>query len=153
MTEPSGARELFPSSRAPRSSTVTMVPRTLISPATYDGALGTRVARRTGRISRTASRSIPYRRSPSRKSTRRRTGTSSVGTVEAKVVERVGGLQRLAGHRIERLAEVGGKRRPQLDHFSRLRVRKDQPRGVQEVTLWRKCDESPSASTAVRVVP
>src|SRR5687768_11751639 len=95
---------------------------------------------------------MPYRRSPRRKSTRRRTGTSKVGAVEAKVVERVGVLQRLAGHRIERLAEVSGKRRPQLDRLARFRVREDQPRGVQEMTLRREGYQPPTASAAVGII-
>src|SRR5687767_8990029 len=58
-------------SRAPRSMTVTIAPRRLISPHTYSGAPGSRVARRTGMISRTGSMAHAYTRPDTTKSSRR----------------------------------------------------------------------------------
>ena len=76
---------------------MTIVPRRLISPVTYDGAPGKRVACRKGTISRMSSMSQPYTVLPTRKSNVRRaadvgaTVGSKVEAVEAKVLQRIEG--------------------------------------------------------------
>src|SRR6478609_9652202 len=77
------------SSRAPMSSSVTIVPRTLINPRTYGGAPGRRLAGRRGWISWASPMSQPYTVEPTRNSSVGVAVGSSVGAVESKEVERI----------------------------------------------------------------
>src|SRR5207244_7148709 len=114
------------STRAPRSITVTMVPRTLISPRTYSGAPGRRVIRRGGMISCAERMSHPYKAFPARMTRIACVACSGVVAVEVKVLEWVGLSERYvrAGGGYETAAELLRQRRTQVDRHSGHRVTK-----------------------------
>src|SRR6185437_184172 len=152
--EPVRTGALAGSSLAPRSITVTIVPRTLIRPRTYAAAPGRRVASRSGRISRASRTSQPYSVVPTRNSSVGSVSNSGVDSVEAKELERVGVGERDigTGSRDERVVQLLRQRRSQIDQLPVSRVAEDQPGRVQEVAARWKSHQLARAAAAVRVV-
>src|SRR3954453_13059432 len=134
--------------------TVMTVPRTFISPRTYEGAPGRRVAGGGGRISRTISSSMPPIRSASRKSSSWRGAMSDAVSgseaEEAKIVQRIRVHQQRLRLRncSERSPQIGRKRRAELDGFAGDRMWEDQPCGMEEMPVLRQLDQPPSTASA-----
>src|SRR5436190_27662 len=156
MIEPSRMGGRAGSSRAPRSSTVTIVPRRLTNPWTNGGAPGKRVARRYGMISRTASMSQPYTFPATRNSSVRAVARDS-GSVseEAKVLQWIDIDERIIGARDggERLHQLGRQRRPHLDRGPRDGMPEAEPCRMQEMPFRRQRNQTSAAPSPVGVVP
>src|SRR5258708_6595924 len=117
------------------STTVTIWPRTLTSPATTGGAPGIRVTASRGRISRTLSTSAAQARLPTRKTSSRTAAASLIGLEETKILHGVTFSKQsgISGGGGGGGGEMGGPLRTQGEVHAGNRMRQRQCRRMEQL--------------------